>query len=326
MNFELDRLPEGPFLAVMAFLNLSELSHCCSVSSRFRDLVGARELLWTAQFDTYAIGRVYVVPALAILARGKEAVEEAERGRIQALRGMRVKKLKAIISQERIVVRPGTLVEKRDFVEAISNWQYKAIETSKDALTKLIRCPRLLVRPKEVYPKAALRLAKEDETRYRISESELCSFKFHIRIRADGPIGEVKHLDPWYSNVGHGTAKFSLSDHSVTFRWPFVNGVEMNPFQVMGMSNPLTLKWELAKGGAIIQLLELHGDFRGPQEIVCRHPVHGGFVLFSMGSVWTSFPMPPCGSDGKCVDAMLRDENLTNLPNLHAPRNTPVAV
>ena len=32
----------------------------------------------------------------------------------------------------------------------------------------------------------------------------------------------------------------------------------------------------------------------GPQEIVCRHPLTWGWILYSQGTCWTSWPMPPC--------------------------------
>ena len=124
-------------------------------------------------------------------------------------------------------------------------------------------------------------------------------------------MGEVTHMDPWYSNRGHGEARFA-DDFTVTFNWPTVDGVEMNPFAQMGMSNPLTLRWAIEHDGAVIRIL--FGAQRGPQEMVCRHPVHGGWVLYSMGSVWTSWEMPACGADGRCVDALLWDDELHNLP------------
>ena len=125
-------------------------------------------------------------------------------------------------------------------------------------------------------------------------------------------MGELTDQDPWYSNRGHGEAKFD-PDGTVTFSWPFVDGVEMNPFSQMGMTNPLTLRWELEHDGAVIRIL--FGAQRGPQEIVCRHPVHGGWILYSMGSVWTSWEMPPCGPDGRSTDAFLWDDELHNLPS-----------
>jgi hypothetical protein len=222
-------------------------------------------------------------------------------------------------------VQPGTLVEKKDFVEAIAAARDRAIDTSTDPVAQLLQRPRLLIVGDnnndgnghtgdvhhELYPKAALRFAKQDETRTRIAASELTSFTFHIRVRGDGPMGEVTHMDPWYSNRGHGVARFA-DDFTVTFTWPTVDGVEMNPFAQMGMSNPLTLRWAMENGGAVIRIL--FGAQRGPQEMVCRHPVHGGWVLYSMGSVWTSWEMPRCGPDGRCIDALLWDEELHNLP------------
>ena len=54
----------------------------------------------------------------------------------------------------------------------------------------------------------------------------------------------------------------------------------------------------------------------GPQEIVTRHPVHRGWILYSEGTVWTQFPHPKRGkSSGICNDPLLREYNLSNLPS-----------
>ena len=195
-------------------------------------------------------------------------VPQSKADAVAALSRLRVKALKQIIRSERIRVQPGTLVEKKDFVEAIAAARDRAIDTSTDPVAQLLQRPRLLIVGDnnndgnghtgdvhhELYPKAALRFAKQDETRTRIAASELTSFTFHIRVRGDGPMGEVTHMDPWYSNRGHGVARFA-DDFTVTFTWPTVDGVEMNPFAQMGMSNPLTLRWAMENGGAVIRIL-----------------------------------------------------------------------
>ena len=300
-------LPDGPLLLVFDHLSLRGLSRVLRVSRGWRALVDGLEHLWTGQFQRYAPAREYIVESLAELAIGKAHV---------ALRKLKVKELKQIIRRERVRVQPGTLVEKKDFVDAIHTHRVRDIE-SNTQIVKLLKRPRLLVLGiNESFPKCALRLAKEDETRTRIHPSELTTFTFHIRVRSDGPMGELTDQDPWYSNRGHGEAKFD-PDGTVTFSWPFVDGVEMNPFSQMGMTNPLTLRWELEHDGAVIRIL--FGAQRGPQEIVCRHPVHGGWILYSMGSVWTSWEMPPCGPDGRSTDAFLWDDELHNLPSAIKP-------
>ena len=50
-------------------------------------------------------------------------------------------------------------------------------------------------------------------------------------------------------------------------------------------------------------------------QVVSRHPVHGGWILYSQGSVWTSYPMPCRGKNGQCVDEYLKDQNLCKLPS-----------
>ena len=49
----------------------------------------------------------------------------------------------------------------------------------------------------------------------------------------------------------------------------------------------------------------------GPQEIVSRHPVHGGWILYSQGTLWTSWLIPPRAEE----DPLLRDDVLHLLPS-----------
>ena len=49
----------------------------------------------------------------------------------------------------------------------------------------------------------------------------------------------------------------------------------------------------------------------GPIEVVSRHPETWGWVLFSQGTVWTSWTMPSQEDN----DPVLAEENLANLPS-----------
>mmetsp|Transcript_23330 Transcript_23330/g.52625 ORF Transcript_23330/g.52625 Transcript_23330/m.52625 type:complete len:109 (+) Transcript_23330:750-1076(+) len=99
-------------------------------------------------------------------------------------------------------------------------------------------------------------------------------------------------------------------DRKVTFTWPLdpKTGEEMNPFADFGFPmNEMT--WELELEGRIVRLCIMGQD--GPQEIVSRHPETWGWVLYSQGSVWTSWPMPRRDEE----DEHLLDANLRNLPS-----------
>ena len=67
--------------------------------------------------------------------------------------------------------------------------------------------------------------------------------------------------------------------------------------------------------GRLIRLL--FNGRPGPQEVVCRHPGNWGWVLYSQGTCWTSFAMPPreAGETGECADPLLRDAVLRELPS-----------
>ena len=81
------------------------------------------------------------------------------------------------------------------------------------------------------------------------------------------------------------------------------------------------LGWRLDEGRIVNLLFNGHP---GPQEIVCRHPRTWGWVLYSQGTCWTSWPMPALekvvsgGLDpvpGRCSDPLLREEVLRELPS-----------
>ena len=80
---------------------------------------------------------------------------------------------------ERVRVQPGTLVEKKDFVD-IHTHRVRDIE-SNTPIVKLLKRPRLLVLVTSLPKRRSL--AKEDETRTRIHPSELTTFS---HIRGDG--------------------------------------------------------------------------------------------------------------------------------------------
>jgi hypothetical protein len=116
--------------------------------------------------------------------------------------------------------------------------------------------------------------------------------------------------DPWWQGKGVGEARFT-SNGVLTFAWPRdpKDGAEMNPFAMMGMDAADPLGWALAHGGRAVEL-SMHGRSM-VQECATRHPRTWGWVLYSQGSVWTSWPMPTRADD----DHALRDENLYLLPS-----------
>ena len=71
----------------------------------------------------------------------------------------------------------------------------------------------------------------------------------------------------------------------------------------------ITLPWR--RGGfAVARCRLIIAGQRGPQEVVSRHPENWGWILFSQGSLWTSFEMPFLDDES----GVLLDGNLKDLP------------
>jgi hypothetical protein len=361
---------------------------------RWHELLDTREHLWCHQCVTAWKRFIYVVPSLIQLSKGKKIYKDEILAARSNVARLSVKMLKQTLRDERIQVNPGMLLEKNDFVEAIVEGRKQKILLYNEPKDILYHSPLSLLLPRETYAKCALRLSLQDHVRTALTEDELTSFEWCIRTRSDGPLERVNSEDPWYSGQGTGKCIFDAKDKSLTFTWPTVDGVEMNPFASMGMSmqNPMTLHWEFEYGGRVVRLIFPNGGGGGPQEVkvffffffifyfffssihdykcipctrytpvptihfyciktplflfmvtcfmvflltqhtsspllnfftlymtcmqvVSRHPVHGGWILYSQGSVWTSYPMPCRGKDGQCVDEYLKDQNLCKLPS-----------
>jgi len=157
---------------------------------------------------------------------------------------------------------------------------------------------KIALYPHEPLAKRALRMSIADSSRRIITEDELCSFKFNIRLRGDGPLAPLLENDPWWKGKGCGEVQFQ-ADHTVTFQWPD----NMNPFSEM-MGDASRLSWRLPSKACYVQLL-MFGS-RGPQEFILRHP-NWGWMLVSGGTCWSSFPMPVRGTDSFMEDSNLVD-------------------
>ena len=213
------------------------------------------------------------------------------------------------------------LVEKSEYVEAIVDAQIAAVESGTTSsccgpISQLFRRPTVLVRHDLAEPlaKAALRLGFADASRTAITVEELISFKWHVRLRCDGPLASEVERDPWWLGKGNGVATFA-PDGRLSFEWPpnpdpDAEYPTINPFDGLGIRTDM-LGWQIEHGGNIVTLL--FSGQPGPNELVCRHPQHWGWILYSQGTVWTSWKMPGL-ENGVCKDPLLREQNLKNLP------------
>ena len=300
------------------FLPLSSLSTCLCTCKHWHYLLNKSAHLWEYLCNIKWKNWKYVVPSLLELSKGEKYLENKSVREREKLRSMKIKSLKQLILNEKIKIHPGQLVEKIDFVNAIMNARKFHSDSSATDVMKLLHCPLLLRGGvvigvlKECYAKCALRLSLQDRKRTVISKIELCSRKFEMRTRNDGPLSNMNQFDPWYSNdcSERGTAKFSMNG-TVEFCWP----EGYNPFALMGMPRQMSFRWKFEYGNRIVRLIMPPSDVDGPQEIVSRHPIHGGWILYSQGTIWTQYSHPKRSANGQCSDPYLCEENLKSLPS-----------
>ena len=286
------------------------------MSRTWRTVLDATECLWAGVCEREWADKVYVPAALRHMAKGEAGVASAEQAERNRLMTSRVRELKLMMLC--MNVHDQGLVEKGDITDAILSARHRAAEEG-DATQAILHRPALLVRRSsgESYPKAALRLSLADSGRTEITEEELQGLTFSVRLRNDGPLKQAMGFDPWWSGKGFGEATFH-PDGALTFRWPVdpedEEGVAtLDPFAAMGMPmHDGSIGYQLEGGGCVVSIL-FHGQ-HGPQEVVCRHPKTWGWVLYSQGTCWISWPMPPC-REGQCSDPLLREEALCQLPS-----------
>ena len=304
------------FLEVMAQMDRHGLAIALGVCKAWQTLLDATAQLWRAHCNREWDALVYVPASLQIMAQADAGAEASsgEQEERRELMGLKTRELRQMMGSLRIQIGVGNLIEKGDFADAILGAQRLALAMATDT-EKMLKRPSMLVRREqgESLPKAALRLSLADASRTFLTAEELVTLTFNVRVRHDGPLAPAMRFDPWWLGKGRGQAKFE-KDGRLSFSWPPdpESGEPMDPFAALGMRGAV-LSWELAMGGRIIQLL-FNGQI-GPQEVVCRHPINLGWVLYSQGTCWTSWEMPEV-KDGECADPLLREENLHRLPGI----------
>jgi len=199
-------------------------------------------------------------------------------------------------------------LKKRLRASGVSTYQLAPFLTAPRAhLLELVMQKEAPRYPGEPLAKRALRLSLEDSTRGSLTDEEIVSFEWHVRVREAGPFRQLVPLDPWWYNAGvGGRANFSVEQHTtreVKFIWP----PGRDPFEIFNVRREARCLWDLDYGGRIVQLSL--GQW-GPRQSVARHPVTWGFVLVDSATVWTSWPMPPRGEDflleDDCVNQLVQ--------------------
>ncbi len=161
----------------------------------------------------------------------------------------------------------------------------------------------------ECLSRFAVRIAVIDSTRNCITLGELCSIRWNLRVRADGPLAQLKVRDPWWNESLIEPGAESVSTTHVQFH---MNG--KFEFKFTGVS-PIELMFDEQSPEFEVFELEHSGNavniFLGPRPIreqICRHPVNWGWILQSYGTVWTGYPMPR-----RFVDSLLEDDAVLTL-------------
>ena len=309
---------------VAATMALRDLAKALRVCKAWHEILDGSPHIWRRLCDYFWHSKAYVPLALRKLSTmdfASEATlqqaEEEERRDLMALKIRTLKTMLLTLSLTESADGSSNFIEKSDFVNAVLSARRRDfLEASLEAagpslqLEVLLKRPFLLAKAGESLPKAALRLSLADASRLRVTEEELVSTVFNVRLRNDGPLAHAIAFDPWWQGKGCGEAQFT-PEGRVEFTWPEVAGEVMDPFAAMGMQNP-SLGWELDLDGRLVQLL--FNGHAGPQELVCRHPENWGWVLYSGGTVWASWEMPKC-LDGRCSDPAMSEEALCLLPS-----------
>ena len=186
---------------VAAQLTLAELARSLRVCKAWLGILDGTPHLWRALSAKTWADKAFVPESLRAMAErdfaSEDDTKDAEARQRQSLMGLKIADLKQLMRRLRVQVSTADLIEKGDFADAIIHAQRTAA-AGHDKTQNLLARPWLLARPSEALPKAAMRLSLEDARRLRISEDELTSLVFSLRVRNDGPLAQAMSYDPWW--------------------------------------------------------------------------------------------------------------------------------
>jgi hypothetical protein len=276
----------GLAVDILSHLQWNEIIGIEVLNVPFRVQIRCCDPLWRAAAKALFQGKEYI-PDIC-----RSLIVDGSRGNHRAdLRNMSVKELRLLAAKYGLST--AKCFEKDDIIALINNRELRK---------KL---------PDECLARFAVRIAYIDRKRNILTEDELCSFDWNIRVKEDGPLGYLAHNDPWWSpELLHGAAPAPTTtiinfykDGSLKFH---LNGP--SPFEM--------LRNEGAQEAVNSYSLSTYSlpphvylSF-GVKEYIARHPTNWGFVLQSPGSVWTSFRMPARNDDPALEDGTV--ESLVN--------------
>ena len=138
----------------------------------------------------------------------------------------------------------------------------------------------------------ALKLALIDSRREALTEAELTSFDWCFRFKAAAGPGWLED-DPYWQGSEPARVEFNGA-----------GGISARGFPMLEQRR-LRWTWALGRGpfGSHVQLTV--DGARVPTYVVSRHPSNWGWLMQSCWVLYTSFDMPPKGSDPSLEDAAL---------------------
>eukprot|EP00603_Paraphysomonas_imperforata_P010197 CAMPEP_0114449792 /NCGR_PEP_ID=MMETSP0104-20121206/122_1 /TAXON_ID=37642 ORGANISM="Paraphysomonas imperforata, Strain PA2" /NCGR_SAMPLE_ID=MMETSP0104 /ASSEMBLY_ACC=CAM_ASM_000202 /LENGTH=295 /DNA_ID=CAMNT_0001621903 /DNA_START=113 /DNA_END=1000 /DNA_ORIENTATION=+ len=265
----------GLYYPLFAFLDYSELVKLETVNHQFHNTIRQSEPTWRITSEYLIQNKVYVPKIVQRFLTDGNTISARK-----DLMAMSIKELKSLARQYALNLT--TCFEKSDIINVINRREIRQ---------KL---------PVECLARFAVRYACVDSTRNVITEEELVSMPWSIRIKEFGQLSHLLAEDPWWngsSTLSQGTTTTIYFQETGSFRFEMSGP---SPFDSMMPNltdeNQASFMYDIRDGGRSVYL-----SF-GVNEVVFRHPDNWGFMLGSGGSVWSGFPMPRRGADPRIED------------------------
>jgi hypothetical protein len=264
---------------VLSFLTLTEVVLLESLNHIYLTNIRSSSEIWSHIAELLMRGKTYI-PAIIhrLLIPGNHALKRLD------LEGMSVKNLSKLVQHFGLDCSK-CCGDKNEVIKVVS----------KRELSKKMEIESL--------SRFAVRICILDKSRNSITEDELCSFSWNIRVRGDGVLAQLVDYDPWWTeNVEGPTTTRVFFEKSGKMDFVFSGpSAFQHMLQHQAEAFPDGLTYSLDRSGSVVHLCF------GVREYVARHPQNWGFILISPGSVWTSFVMPSRDSDSFLCDSQLND-------------------
>jgi hypothetical protein len=282
----LSSLPTDVILALSLYLPLPSVVSFLMTSKDMQSTIYRSQYLWKILADRVWRDKVYVNEYMRIIADGSKS-EDAHRNSVCAkiksdnsIKELRVSCVKAGATGAQIA----GCFEKSELVTLLYETKF---EHAFGFLRRFKEARFTNNVPLQPPAMIALRMTLEDNNRQYLTDAEIHSLTFHVRIRADGQFMQLAPVDPWH--LGKGVTKVKLhANGSVEWLWAVHNGETMNPFSYMMDDDSMqNMTWSLVQSGTGCHLKI--NEQNGPVERIVRHSSNGGWIMYSGATIWTSW-------------------------------------